>query len=263
LLDWLATEFVRRDWNVKAMLRLLVTSSTYRQSSRITPALLARDPENRLLARGPRFRLQAEFLRDQALAASGLLFSKIGGPSVKPYSPPGIYEQVVSAYVPPTYLVGARDQLYRRSLYTYWKRSVPNPTMSLFDASFRETCTVRRARTNTPLQALDLMNDPTYVEAARCLAERMVREGGDSIARRIELGFERVLSRRPQDSELAILTAAYQRTLGEFEKDPDAAAELIKVGKSMADVTISPIELAAMTSVATTLLNLDEAVTKE
>jgi hypothetical protein len=263
LLDWLATEFVRRDWNVKAMLRLMVTSSSYRQSSRITPALLARDPENRLLARGPRFRLQAEFLRDQALAASGLLFSKIGGPSVKPYSPPGIYEQVVSAYVPPTYLVGARDQLYRRSLYTYWKRSVPNPTMSLFDASFRETCTVRRARTNTPLQALDLMNDPTYVEAARCLAERMVREGGDSIARRIDLGFERVLSRRPQDSELAILTAAYQRTLTEFEKDPDAAAELIKVGKSVADVTISPIELAAMTSVATTLLNLDEAVTKE
>ncbi len=263
LLDWLATEFHRRDWNVKSMLRLLVTSSTYRQSSRITPALLARDPENRLLARGPRFRLQAEFLRDQALAASGLLVSKIGGPSVKPYNPPGIYEQVVSAYVPPTYLVGARDQLYRRSLYTYWKRSVPNPTMSLFDASFRETCTVRRTRTNTPLQALDLMNDPTYVEAARCLAERMVREGGNSIARRIDLGFERVLCRRPHDSELAILTAAYERTLKEFEKDPDSAAQLLKVGNSVTDSVIPPVELAAMTSVASTLFNLDEAVTKE
>jgi hypothetical protein len=263
LLDWLATEFLRRDWNVKAMVRLLVTSSTYRQSSRITPALLARDPENRLLARGPRFRLQAEFLRDQALAASGLLLSKIGGPSVKPYNPPGLYELLVSAYVPPTYVLGAKDQLYRRSLYTYWKRSVPNPTLLLFDASFRETCTVRRTRTNTPLQALDLMNDPTYVEAARCLAEQMVREGGDSIARRIDLGFERVLCREPHDSELAILTAAYRRTFGEFEKDPESAAELIKVGKSVADAAISPIELAAMTSVASTLLNLDEAVTKE
>ncbi len=129
LLDWLATEFVRRDWDMKAMLRLLVTSSTYRQSSRLTPLLRDRDPENRLLARGPRYRLQAEFLRDQALAASGLLVSKIGGHSVRPYQPPGLYEQVVSAYVPPTYVLGTGTELYRRSLYTYWKRSVPNPTM--------------------------------------------------------------------------------------------------------------------------------------
>jgi len=263
LLDWLATELIRRDWNMKAMLRLMVTSSTYRQSSRLTPLLHERDPENRLLARGPRYRLQAEFLRDQALVASGLLASKIGGRSVRPYHPPGLYEQVVSSFVAPTYVLGSGDELYRRSLYTYWKRSVPNPTLLLFDASFRETCTVRRARTNTPLQALDLMNDPTYVEAARVLAQRMVREGGDTTARRLTCGFRCVLSRSPHASELAILVAAHDRALSGFQTEPGAAANLLKVGKSSADPTIKPAELAALTTVASTLLNLDEAVTKE
>lgn len=263
LLDWLATEFVRRDWDMKAMLRLLVTSSTYRQSSRLTPILHERDPENRLLARGPRYRLQAEFLRDQALAASGLLASKIGGHSVHPYHPPGLYEQVVSSYVAPTYVLGTGDELYRRSLYTYWKRSVPNPTMLLFDAPFRETCTVRRGRTNTPLQALNLMNDPTYVEAARVLAQRMVREGGETTARRLTCGFRCVLSRSPHAAELAILVAAHDRALAGFQTEPAAATNLLKVGKSFADPTIKPAELAALTTVASTLLNLDEAVTKE
>jgi hypothetical protein len=263
LLDWLATEFVRRDWDMKAMLRLLVTSSTYRQSSRLTPILHERDPENRLLARGPRYRLQAEFLRDQALAASGLLTSTIGGHSVRSYFPPGIYEQVVSAYVPPIYVEATGNDLYRRSLYTYWKRSVPNPTMLLFDAPFRETCTVRRGRTNTPLQALNLMNDPTYVEAARVLAQRMVREGGNTTPRRITCGFRCVLSRSPRAAELAILVAAHDRALDGFQKEPAAAAGLLKVGKSSADPTIKPEELAALTTVASTLLNLDEAVTKE
>jgi hypothetical protein len=263
LLDWLATELVRRDWDVKAMLRLLVTSSTYRQSSRLTPMLHERDPENRLLARGPRFRLQAEFLRDQALAASGLLVSKLGGPSVRPYFPPGIYEQVVSSYVAPTYVAGTGDDLYRRSLYTYWKRSVPNPTLLLFDAPFRETCTVRRTRTNTPLQALDLMNDPTYVEAARCLAQRMLREGGGTTAQQLTLGFQLVLTRKPHEAELAILVAAHDRALKEFQREPASAADLLKVGKSSVDPTIKPADLAALTTVASTLLNLDEAVTKE
>lgn len=263
LLDWLATEFVRVNWDVKAMMRLLVTSATYRQSSRLTPALYRADPENRLLARGPRFRLQAEFLRDQALAASGLLVSKIGGPSVRPYHPPGLYEQVVSGKGANTYVLGKGDELYRRSLYTYWKRSVPNPGMLVFDAPFREMCAVRRSRTNTPLQALNLMNDPTYVEAARFLAERMIREGGDGPEGRITHGFRLVLARSPHAAELAILTAAYERAIQEFQADPTGAAELIKVGASTADAKIDATQLAALATVASTILNLDETVTKE
>ena len=176
LLDWLATEFVSSGWDVKHMIRLMVSSAAYRQSSRSTRQLTERDPENRLLARGPRFRLQSEFIRDQALAASGLLVTKIGGPSVKPYHPPGLYEQVTAGRGTNTYVQGSGEDLYRRSLYTYWKRSVPNPAMLVFDAPFREACILRRPRTNTPLQALNLMNDPTYVEAAKFLAARILTE---------------------------------------------------------------------------------------
>ncbi|MFN6053096.1 MAG: DUF1553 domain-containing protein, partial [Planctomycetia bacterium] len=161
LLDWLAGEFISSGWNVKQLMKLMVTSAAYRQQSRITPMLQERDPENRLLARGPRFRLQAEFVRDQALAISGLLVDKIGGPSVKPYHPAGLYEQVTAGSGYNVYVPGKGDDLHRRSLYTYWKRSVPNPAMLVFDAPFRESCTLRRPRTNTPLQALNLMNDPT------------------------------------------------------------------------------------------------------
>jgi hypothetical protein len=263
LLDWLASEFVRTSWDIKALMRLLVTSSTYRQASRQTAELRERDPQNRLLARGPRFRLQAEFLRDQALAASGLLVTKIGGPSVRPYHPPGLYEQVVSGSSAKTYVLGKGDELYRRSLYTYWKRSVPNPAMLVFDAPFRETCTMRRSRTNTPLQALNLMNDPTYVEAARLLAQRMIREGGKSISTRITRGYQLLLGRVPSAEELLILAAAYERTHGEYRRDRDSAAELIAVGESNVDDSIDVTELAAMTTIASTLLNLDEAVMKE
>ena len=202
LLDWLAGEFISTGWDVKSLLRVIVTSATYRQSSRAPLALRQRDPENRLLARGSRFRLQAEFLRDQALAASGLLVQKVGGPSVKPYHPPGLYEQVVAGSSSGTYVVGAGDDLHRRSLYTYWKRSVPNPAMLIFDVPFRESCTVRRSRTNTPLQSLNLLNDPTYVEAARVLAERMLRDGGDVTASRITHGFRLLLARAPRASEI-------------------------------------------------------------
>jgi hypothetical protein len=264
LLDWLAAEFIRNGWNIKAMMRLLVTSSTYRQSSRLTAALQERDPENRLLARGPRFRLQGEFLRDQALAASGLLVRRIGGPSVRPYHPPGLYEQVaVPGLSAGTYVPGKGDELYRRSLYTYWRRSVPNPSLLLFDMPFRETCSVRRPRTNTPLQALNLMNDPTYVEAARFLAERMAREGGDSLTDRVEVGFRLALARRPRPAELAILVAAYQRALRDFESDSAAADDLLKVGESPASGKIDSPQLAALAIVATTILNLDETLTKE
>ena len=263
LLDWLAVEFVESGWDVKAILRLIVTSSTYRQSSRQTLVLRQRDPMNRLLTRGPRFRLQAEFVRDQALAASGLLVATIGGPSVRPYHPPGLYEQVVAGSGASTYVLGEGDELYRRSLYTYWKRSVPNPAMLLFDAPFRERCTTRRSRTNTPLQALNLMNDPTYVEAARFLAHRMIREGGEAAASRIARGYQLLLGRSPNAAEAKVLLAAYARTHADFSDDVASAKELLNVGETPAEEGLDIAELAAMTTVASTLLNLDETVTKE
>ncbi|MFO1023184.1 MAG: PSD1 and planctomycete cytochrome C domain-containing protein [Planctomycetales bacterium] len=263
LLDWLATEFIRTKWDVKGMMRLLVTSSAYRQSSVVSAGLVEKDPENRLLARGPRFRLQAEFLRDQALAASGLLVERVGGPSVKPYHPPGLYEQVVAGSSANSYEQGKGEDLFRRSLYTYWKRSVPNPAMLVFDAPFREACSMRRPRTNTPLQALNLMNDPTYVESARKLAERMIREGGSTVALQIDYGYRLVLGRGAKTRELAILIAAYDRTVGEFQKDSAQAVELLKVGTVPAESQIPPARLGALTVIASTLLNLDEAVMKE
>jgi hypothetical protein len=265
LIDWLAAEFISSGWDVKAMVRLLATSATYRQNSKLTPAAQERDPDNRLLARGPRFRLHAEFVRDQALAASGLLVRKIGGPSVKPYHPPGLYEQVVNQKDNPkaTYTQDTGEALHRRSLYTYWKRSVPNPAMLIFDAPFRETCTLRRPRTNTPLQALNLLNDPTYVEAARLLAQRMMREGGASAESRLALGFRLVTARTPRPAEMAILKAALERALREFQSDPAGAASLLKVGEAATDATLNVAELAAFTTLASTLLNLDETVTKE
>ena len=265
LIDWLAAEFISSGWDMKAMLRLLVTSATYRQSSKLTPAALERDPDNRLLARGPRFRLQAEFVRDQALAASGLLVGKIGGPSVKPYHPPGLYEQVVSQRDNPaaTYTQGKGEDLHRRSLYTYWKRSVPNPAMLLFDAPFRETCTLRRPRTNTPLQALNLLNDPTYIEAARLLAQLMILEGGASIESRLTHGFRLVMARLPSPPEMTILKVSLERALREFQADPSGARAMLKVGEASTDAKLAVAELASYTTLASILLNLDETVTKE
>jgi hypothetical protein len=263
LLDWLANEFIRSDWDVKHMLRLMVSSATYRQSSRVTPDLYERDPANRLLARGPRFRLQSEFLRDQALFASGLLVTKTGGPSVKSYHPPGLYEQVTAGSGTNIYVEGSGPDLYRRSMYSYWKRSVPNPAMLVFDAPFREACTLRRPRTNTPLQSLNLMNDPTYVEAARFLAGRILIESGPDIEAQLSYGFRLVLARAPKAAELRVLVNAYGRSKADFSSDPAAAAELLKVGATRSPETLDPVELAAMTSVASTILNLDETVMKE
>ncbi len=260
LLDWLAGEFIRSGWDVKSFIRLLVTSATYRQSSKLSPQLNERDPENRLLARGPRVRLQAEFVRDQALFAAGLLVEKVGGASVKPYHPPGLYEQVTMDGV---YRQGTGADLYRRSLYTYWKRSVPNPAMLLFDAPLRESCTMRRPRSNTPLQALNLMNDPTYVEASRCVAERMLKEGGDAVETRITHGFRLLLGRVPQPAELVILRRAYERNLRVFESDPAAANALTAIGSRKAPATLPVPELAAYSVVASTILNFDEWIKKE
>ncbi len=262
LLDWLATEFVRTGWDVKAMQKLIVTSATYRQSSRLAPESRERDPGNRLLARGPRLRLPAETIRDQALAVSGLLFDKLGGPSVKPYHPSGLYEQVVyqGGVI---YKQGKGEDLHRRSLYTYWKRSVPHPAMLTFDAPFRETCVVRRARTSTPLQALNLMNDPTYIEAARILAQRMMLEGGAGPGERIAYGFRLAVGRPPQPRELEVLTAGYRGMLADFRDDRTAADELLDIGETPRNPSLDHVELAAYATVASTLLNLDEIVTKE
>ncbi|MEY5027428.1 MAG: hypothetical protein RLZZ244_2956, partial [Verrucomicrobiota bacterium] len=262
LLDWLAQEFIRSGWDVKALLRLLVTSATYRQSSALSPILLERDPANRLLARGPRFRLQSEWVRDQALHAAGLLVDKIGGPSVKPYHPPGVYEQVTAGGYD-RYVQDTGESLYRRSLYTYWKRSVPHPAMLVFDAPFRETCTVKRTRTNTPLQALNLMNDPTYVEAARGIAERMMQEALPQPEARLSHGFKLLLCRQPTPAELAILQKALLRHRADFEADPASAKAFVSIGSHKAPENLPVHELAAYTAVACSVLHSDEWINKE
>ncbi len=258
LLDWLAVEFMDSGWDVKHILRTIVTSGTYRQRSNTTPELVERDPENRLLARGPRFRLTAEEVRDQALFASGLMVDEIGGPPVKPYQPPGLWEEVSGA----KYKTDSGEKLYRRSLYTYWKRTVAPPGMAGFDAPDRESCIVRRPRTNTPLQALTLMNDVTYIEAARKLAERMMREGKDADAR-IDRGFELALARPAKDSELKTLSTALGSFEQHFKSDRDQAVEYLAQGQSKYDQSLDPAELAAYANVASLILNLDEAVTKQ
>jgi len=259
LLDWLATEFVNSGWDVKAMHRLIVTSAAYRQSSKVTAEMAERDPENRLLARGPRFRLPAFMIRDQALAASGLLVEKLGGPPVKPYQPAGIWEEATFGKV--AYKQDHGCALYRRSLYTFWRRIV-GPT-EFFDSAARQTCTVRATRTNTPLQALTLLDDTTFVEAARALAQRVMLEGGSTAESRIEQAFRLVLARRPTDQERSVLLASLERLKAEYAADPAAAAKLLSVGESKRDDRLDPIEHTAYTGVCTAIFNLDEAVTKE
>jgi len=265
LLDWLATEFIRTKWDVKAMQRLMVTSAAYRQSSRVTPELRERDPENRLLARGPRFRLPAEMVRDNALAASGLLVEKFGGPSVFPFQPKGLWEEIAygDVYSAQTYTPSHGDDLYRRSMYSFWKRTSPPPTLITFDAPDREKCMARRAVTNTPLQALALMNDPTYVEAARALAQRMIREGGPDPVKRIRYGFRLATTRNPQPKEVQVLREMERAGLAHYRQHKDAALKLDGVGESKVDAMVDMGELAAWTTVASTMLNLDETITRE
>ena len=263
LFDWLATEFIRTKWDMKALLKLVMTSATYRQSSRVTPALLAKDPENRLLARAPRLRLPAEFLRDQALAASGLLARKIGGPSVKPYQPAGLWEEMAYGPGVNVYTPDKGESLFRRSMYTFWRRTVPPPGMTTFDAPSREVCTVNRSRTNTPLQALALLNEPIYVEASRHLAQRALKEAGPTPEERLTHLFRLVLARKPSPAELKVLRGGVDRHLAEFASKPDAAKKLIGVGESARDEKLDPAQLAAYAAQAAVLLNLDEAVTRE
>lgn len=261
LLDWLAATFRNSGWNIKAMLKLIVMSRTYRQDSRFRgdPATDA-DPQNRWLARGPRFRMSAEMIRDHALAVSGLLRPQIGGPSAKPYQPPGLWEEV-SYNAEDTYVQDSGDNLWRRSLYTYIKRQAPPPSLLAFDGPTREKCSVQRPRTNTPLQSLILLNDPTWVEAARVLATRVLQTNSDDSTRLRQL-VRRVLSRLPGDHELSLLRDLLQHQHERFRLAPANAKMLLSVGEWKLDESIDVIELAAMTVVAHTLLNLDEAMTR-
>ena len=296
LLDWLATEFLRMGWDVKQMLKTMVMSATYRQSSAVKEVkggrveglksskvetrsnpgdanplnsstlepvnpsnLYATDPENRLLARGPRVRLSAEMIRDQALAVSGLLVGEIGGPSVKPYQPKGLWKELSGTDYEPDH----GDKLWRRSLYTFWKRTSPQPTMTTFDAAGREACSVRPSRTSTPLQALALMNDVTFVEAARGLAQRVLRGRGATPDERVKLAFRLVLTRAPKPAELPVLLENLHSHLARFRADPKSAQSLLSAGESPRDPQLDPVELAAYAALAGLLLNLDEAITKQ
>ncbi|MEI6232327.1 MAG: PSD1 and planctomycete cytochrome C domain-containing protein [Planctomycetota bacterium] len=263
LLDWLATEFIRVGWDMKAFQKLIVTSATYRQSSSVTPALIEKDPENRLFARGPRFRLQAEIIRDQALFAAGLLVETSGGPSVRPYMPDRVWDETSAYGNLRNYKHDTGDGLYRRSMYTIWKRTCAPPQMLIFDASGRETCTIKRSRTNTPLQALTLLNEMTYVEASRSLAERMIKEGGATPADRVTLGFRRAIGRAPTDAESKVLLTGLQKRLEKYKSETDSAKKLIAIGETKADPKLDPVELAAYTMTANVILNLDEMVTRE
>jgi hypothetical protein len=262
LLDWLATEFVRTGWNVKALQKLIVMSATYRQDSRASAAALQRDPENRLLARGARFRLPAETVRDQALAMSGLLVEKVGGPSVKPYQPEGLWIDLTQNGSG-EYIQDHGEKLYRRSLYTFWKRTIPPPTMANFDAPSRESSVTQRSVTNTPLQALNLLNDVTYLEAARLLAERMLREGGATAAKRTEFAFRLATGRRPNATESAILRDALAYAEARFAGRSDAAVKFLAVGEHSRDPKLDVRELASYASVASLILNLDKTITKD
>jgi mono/diheme cytochrome c family protein len=264
LLDWLAVQFREDGWDVKRFMKRLVMSATYCQSSRVTPELLAKDPANRLLARGPRFRLDAETLRDQALFASGLLVDTFGGPSVKPPQPSGLWEAVAYTDSNTAHFTADTgvEKIHRRSLYTFWKRTSPPPQMTTFDAPSREACQVRRERTNTPLQALLLLNEPQYIESARALAERTLREGGSTVEDRLAYMFRLVTSRGPEAQDLAELTAAFKDLAAHYASQHDAARQLIATGETRPDPRCEPTELAAWTMVGNVILNLDEAITK-
>ncbi len=260
LLDWLAVEFVRSGWNVRALQKMIMSSATYRQSSHVTPDLLRADPENRLLARGARHRLPAEVIRDQALYVSGLLKEQLGGPSVKPYQPDGLWKEIATDTA---YEQSTGSDLYRRSLYIYWKRTVAPPTMVTLDATAREACIVRRSRTNTPLQALTLMNETAFVEAARVLAERVLAVPNLSAEERIGHAFLLATARQPREEERIILGRQLERARQTYSARPEAAAQLIRIGQSVPNSQLDAVELAALTTTASLILNLDEVINRE
>jgi hypothetical protein len=263
LLDWLAVEFRESGWDMKHMYKLMVMSATYRQSAKSYPEQLARDPKNLLLAHGPRFRMDAEMLRDIALESSGLLVNKIGGPSVKPYQPDNVWESVGYPTSDTTkYKQEHGDALYRRSLYTYWKRMAMPPDMDAFDAPTRDTACTRRQRTDTPLQALVTMDDPQWVEASRALAQRLIEQGGKQPEQRIKYLSDLVLSHDPSPQMESVLQQSLTQMQQHYATDPAAARDLIAVGEKPRDPAIPPPELAAWTMVVSEVLNLDETLNK-
>ena len=262
LLDWLAVDFRDHGWDVKRTLRSIVTSATYRQSAIASRKLYERDPSNRLLARGSRYRLQAEFLRDNALFLGGLLVDKIGGPGVKPYQPEGLWKDILQGGDRP-FIQDKGESLYRRSIYTFWRRTCAPPNMLLFDAPTREKCIAQRSRTNTPLQALVTLNDVQYVEAARHLAERMIAYAGPQAQDRIAWGFRLATSRAIEERELEILLGVYRDCEANYRKDPEAAGKLLSTGESPRDEGLDSAEHAALTILASMILNLDETLSRE
>ena len=257
LLDWLAADFIEHGWDVKRLLKTIAVSATYRQSAKVTPDLLAKDPDNRLLARMPARRLTAEMLRDQALFAGGLLVETHGGPSVYPYQPDGLWNEAMGR---PAYPRSNGPDLYRRTLYTFWKRTAPPPTLMAFDAADRSVCTIRRQSTSTPLQALALLNDPQIVEAARFFGQRMLKGGGKTRAQQAAWAFRVVATRAATDKETAILTKLYDEEAVFFAADPKAAERALAIGDGKTDAALNPVELAAAAAVALTILNHDAAV---
>jgi len=261
LLDYLALSFIDSGWDVKSLQKKIVLSATYQQESRISPEGLERDPENRWLSRGPRFRLPAETVRDNALAISGLLQSRVGGPSVKPYQPEGLWEDV-SVERRAKYVPDVGEGLHRRSMYSFWKRTCPPPAMMNFDAPNREVCFARRPRTNTPLQSLVLMNDPTYIEAARMLAQQMLVAEVSTTAERIQVGYRRCLAREATDAELTVMQELLDQARQQFRQQSEAAQALNAIGAIRAEEGLDAVEVAAWTMLGSTLLNLDETVSK-
>ena len=259
LLDWLAVEFVDSGWDVKHLQKLMLMSATYQQDSQFTGIYDEVDPDNRLLSRASRFRLSAEEIRDNALAISGLLTEKIGGPSVRPYQPGDYYSDKIGR----GWDQSQGDDLYRRGVYTYWRRTTVYPAFQIFDAPSREFCTVNRPRTNTPLQALVLLNDPTYVEAARVFAQRILSEGGDSVESKIDYAFQLAVARKPEHAEAEVLQRMFQQQLEIFSQDSDAAMKIVSVGESPVPSDLDQTEHAAWTAIASIILNLDETVTRE
>jgi hypothetical protein len=258
LLDWLAKSMVDSGWDVKGLLKRIVMSATYRQNSDCAAVLHNRDPDNVLLARGPRYRLPAEMLRDNALFASGLLVSRVGGPPVKPYQPAGLWEEKSGA----KYDRDTGEGSHRRSLYTFWKRTSPPPAMVTLDAAKREVCVVKRATTTTPLQALVLLNDPQYVEAARALAERAMTEGGTQVEDRLVFTFRTLTSRRPTGPEIGVLKQLLEEQRQDFASRPEAAQQFLAVGDHKRNEKLDAAELAAMAVVAEAVMNFDENVMK-
>jgi hypothetical protein len=263
LLDWLAVDFMENGWDVKRFFKQIVMSSTYRQSAVTTSEKLQKDPSNRLLARGAHYRMDAEMIRDCALATSGLLVNKIGGPSVKPYQPEGVWEAVAMKESDThDYHQEHGEALYRRSMYTFWKRSAPPASMDIFNAPSRETCTVRRERTDTPLQALVTLNDTQFVEAARNLAERAMKEGGHTAKQRLNYVAERLMSRPLRAEEMKVCESILDDLEKNYKEHKDDADALLAVGESKCDSKLNKSELAAYTMAVNQLMNLDEVLTK-